>query len=295
MGARQTAWKRTIAAGCALLLAAPAMPETGHRSPTVTHIPPRAAPRGQPMTLRAQVLPGTAPVRAVTLYGTTSRDSAPFPLRMTDAGVGAFLVVVPGHLLDGEEFTYYIEALDALEAAGETPWHTVRLHAPGTPEAPVPREAPDPAARQADRRGWVAPAIIAGGAAVAIAGVALASGGGSSGDRPPTPGRYTGSVTRILREDGAPPLVESNTMTIVIEEGGRVRSSDLHRESALEGEMAGAGFVLSADITIADMTGGVRYVGIVSGNRVTGDISGEVTGPDERRGLFSGSFSGTRP
>lgn len=283
---------RVICLGALAVFALPAAAREIPRPPVIRHSPPRTALRGRSLVLRAQVTPGSAPIRSVTLYGTSSRDAAPFPLPMSDAGAGAYVVTVPGSLVgEGDEFTYYIEALDTLEAAGETPWHSVRLRSP-TREDP-----PDASGEETRRRaGWVTPTLIAGGATVVVGGVALAarrsSGSSSSDNGTPEPGRLSGTVTRILRVEQS--TVESHGFTLIITADGRIRSDDLHPNRSMEATMTGSTFVLVADVAVDGMQGQIRYTGSVARDQVAGSIDGEITGADGRRGTYSGSFSGMR-
>lgn len=291
---RPVGWLFAILLSAGTGFVCPGRAETVVRPPVVRHLPPRTAVRGKALVLRAQVVPGAAPIRAVTLYGTTSRDVAPFPLPMTSAGAGAYVVTVPGTMIgEGEEFTYYIEAVDTLETAGETVWFTVRLH---TPSGAGAREASAGSglSEKPSRPGWVAPALIAGGATLIVGGAALAAhDSGGSGLGSPDPGTFSGSVTRILRV-GETNTVTSNTATFVVTEDHRIYSQDLHPGTRMESTLSGSTFILTANVLVDGMEGQIRYVGSVAGEQIAGSVEGEVSSADGRNGVYSGSFTAAR-
>lgn len=276
------------------LFGALALAEPVVRPPVVRHSAPRTALRERPLTLRAQVLPGAAEVRSVTLFGTSSRDVAPTPLRMTAAGAGAYVVTIPAEMIgEGEDFTYYIEALDDLETTGETPWFTVRLRAPPAPGDTVPlTDDPDGTVART-RGGWVTPAIIAGGATLVVGGVALATRDSDSSSRRVEPGVFHGSVTRVFRRNEVN-SVESHGMTMEVTADRRVRSDNLHPDTRLEGALSGSTFALSVDVEVDGMTGRIRYIGSVVADQIAGSIEGEVSGAGGQSGTYSGSFTATR-
>ncbi|MCX7818120.1 MAG: hypothetical protein N2652_02770 [Kiritimatiellae bacterium] len=273
-------WMRRVAA--AVTLAAAMV----RAAPQIEHTPVTVGVKGEPLMIRAKVDGRGRAVRAVQLHYSTSRDAAPFAVPMQSTGAGVWVGTIPaGVLAVLDRVSYYISAEDDRGATAETPWVAVRLQAPSGEAA---RERP----------GWVTPALIGGGVALAAGGVAVwaaNSGDGDGGGDVPggAPGTYVGTATRCQTLTGAAPTCETRPATIRIADDGTVSSSDLHPGVAMQTRLSGTGFVLTAPVRVPGTDGEVRYIGTLVGGRIVGSIEGSA-GSGTNTVLYSGTFSAAK-
>lgn len=272
---RQMAGAFALAAGAAL------------GAPNIEHTPVTVGVKGEPLMIRAKVEGRGRTVRAVQLHYSTSRDAAPFAVPMQSSGAGVWVGTIPGGVLAVlDRVSYYISAEDDRGATAETPWFAVRLQAPTETES------------VRKRPGWVTPALIGGGAALAAGGIAWAVSSGGNGDGgggmpPDAPGTYMGTATRCQTLAGASPVCETRPATIRITGDGTVSSSDLHPGTAMQSRLSGTGFVLTAPVRMPGADGEVRYIGTLVGGRIVGSIEGSA-GSGTNTVLFTGTFSAAK-
>jgi hypothetical protein len=270
--------------------------------PAISHEPVVVAARGQSISIRAAVTDEDGTVKSVSLFYSTSKDSAPFRLAMQDTGAGLFFRSIAPNLVAGlTQLAYYIEATDDQGAVSETPWHTIRIQGSQV-AADAAGMAGGPAAPK-DGGSWKKTALIAGGTALLVGGgVALAasggdSGGGSSGGSGSSTnfvGAYFGSATTCLSMAGASATCKTEGISITVAPGGVVSSDTLYPGQNLSGRMNGADFTLTASIGETNRTGEIRFRGTALTGRLTGSIEGSVVTTSGDQGTYSGTFNATR-
>jgi hypothetical protein len=246
---------------------------------------------GQPLMIRARITDDSGEVQSATLYYSVSKDAAPFPVPMQSAGSSVYVGSVPDSVLrNAAELTYYIEAVDRAGVTAETAWYPVKVQTATSKPA-----GSSESGAKSGRPRWVTPALIAGGAAVVIGGVLVASSGGDS-KNPPAPsvaGTYSGSATTCYLPPGGTQSCSSSPATIVIDDQGGVRSTDLRPGTTLQGSMSGSAFVLTAPVNEPGRSGEIRYTGTVIDGRIAGIVDGSDTTPTGV-GAYSGAFSAAR-
>lgn len=261
----------------------------------IVHAPITLAAQGQDILFRAQVKPGTQPIKAVTLFYAVSRDAAPYKVSMQNSGSGWFTGSISADMTTGlKQLLYYIEARDEADATAETPWYTIVVKNSGSP-AVTTRPAQDDKGSS-----WTKPALIAGGIVLAGgAAIALASGGGggSSGTADSTitnvAGTYIGTVTQCTEPPGGSSYCTSHAMTILIDANNVVSSDTLATGKHLEGRLSGANFLLITSVTETNGTGEIQYLGTVVNNRIAGSVQGTLT-TTAGTGTYSGNFTAAK-
>ena len=99
------------------------------------------AVRGQPITILANVTDDSGLVKSVTLFYSPSKDAAPFRSPMKSSGTSLYYGTIPaGVISSASSISYYIEALDYVDAAQETAWHAIQIKDPSAPEKTVSTE-----------------------------------------------------------------------------------------------------------------------------------------------------------
>lgn len=291
-----------LAAACALAQ------DAANQPPVIKHQPVTAAVRGQPITVLANVTDDAKAVRSVTLFYSLSKDAAPFRVPMKSSGTSLYFGTIPAGVLSGvDRVSYYVEALDNLDAMQETAWHTIVIRDPTAQEkaatqgaGAAPAGAPPKDEAGANLLGM---GIIAGGAAAVLGGAVLMSnsdddddddsgGGGSGGDV--QAGTYSGTSTECETLSGGSPSCESHTISIVIDDNGAVSSADLREGDTLAGTLRGSDFTLVAELSASgtDGAGEIVYSGTVVDQRILGSITGSRE-TAEGTVSFSGTFSAT--
>lgn len=301
-----------------------------NKAPVIEHYPVTMAVRGQPFFVRAQVADDSGRVKSVTLYYSTSRDAAPFKIPLQDSGTGTWYGSIPENMFsNAAAMTYYVEAMDELDAATETPWYKVSIKTtastppvpPGPAMQPVPRgngssrtprgkpvvAAPTapPAETDGERPAWVKPTLIAGGAVLLIGGgyaIANSGGGGGGGggdvdggaNTVTNFGTYVGSQTTCFQEQGSSAQCDTGPASITVAENGLVTSDDLRTGQRLETMLSGSSFVFNAPVNEGGRTGNIQYSGTVLDRRIVGSIQGSAqtaTGS----GTYTGTFNAALP
>lgn len=273
--------------------------------PSIKHSPVQAGVRGQPILIRATVKDQSDKLKAVNLHSSVSSDAAPYKVKMTSSGSGAYIGSIPATLTaNAAEVKYYIEAINEMDETTETAWHTValevRLPAPKT-AAPVPVPVAPSHASDTKKSSYRTPLLIGGGIALAAGGAALAvnlsdkdkSGDSSSSSSETNAGSYAGTATRYTTVEGNSPTAMSYLTTIVVLSSGRVTSDDLHPETHLEATLADTDFVMSATLS-GETTGEIRYSGTISHGKVTGSILGSGVTTNGTNVSYSGIFSAVK-
>jgi hypothetical protein len=267
-------------------------------APQITHDPVGVAPRGQPITVLAQIS-SAAPLKSVALHYTLSKDASPFKLAMQAAGPAIFTGTMSAALLgNAAEVSYYIEATDVRDAATETPWYRVQIKGVGdAPPAPVAITTPAPAigaAGEGKGTAWGTTALIAGGAAAVVgAGIYFAGrNGGSDGGGSVTnvQGTYTGSKTITLTMPGQPASSATTPVTIIIDQGGNAYSDTLLDGQVISGALSGNSFSMSGSASASNLVSHFTFNGSVVDSRIVGTISGSAQSATNS-GTYSGSFS----
>lgn len=275
--------------------------------PVITHKPMVAAVRGQPVTVLANVTDDSGLVKSVTLFYSLSKDAAPFRVVMKPSAGSVYYGTIPQNMLTGDSVSYYIEAMDHVDATSETPWYVVEIKdvvAKAKDKEPVvvaPTKLPKSSNDDGGPR-WLGVGIIAGGAAAVLGGALLVaadggsdSSGGGGGGGGVEAGRYSGSVTECFTPDGGTASCASHGMSIDISASGLVSSDSLKEGMYMETALHGTEFTLVANVSGpgVEATGQVAYVGTVVDNRIVGSISGDGTST-AGAGSFSGTFSATK-
>lgn len=280
-----------------------------NRAPIIKHDPVKVAVRGQPITVLANVTDDSGIVKSVTLFYSLSRGAAPFRTVMQSSGAGVYFGSIPLSLVSAaDSVSYYIEALDQLDAARETPWNTILIKDEAAPEkassgkttaAPAGAGAAAPSGEKANLLGI---GVIAGGAAAVLGGALLVANQGdgdsdssSGGDSGAVAGSYAGSVTECFTPEVGTPECDTHSISIAIDSAGVVYSTSLREGEDLQGNLAGNDFTLVASVDSGtNGTGEVVYSGtVIENNRIAGTIAGSIDSGSEE-GSFSGSFSAVR-
>jgi hypothetical protein len=255
--------------------------------PAIRHQPVLVAVQGQAIAIKATVTDDKK-VKSVLLHYSTSKDVAPFGLRMQATGGDVYVCRIPANLLSrAQQVTYYIEATDEADATAESPWYTVSIQAPraggGAPAQP-----------EEEGSSWTTPALIVGGVLLAGGGAALILANQSKGHHGDSAadyaGTYVGSVSTSLEFAGQSPTHSTHATTLTIQADGTVASGDLHPGQTLQGTLKGADFSLAATVSESNLVGQVSYAGTVSGDRISGSVGGTVSTPSGTNGTYYGSF-----
>ena len=277
--------------------------EDQNQPPVIKHDPVKVAVRGQPITILANITDDSGLIKSATLFYSASKDAAPFRSPMKSSGTSLYYGTIPAGVLSSvDSISYYIEALDHMDAAQETAWHTIAIQdanipakvSETAPTAPVPMTN---SATKGEHSALTVGAIAVGGAAVVGGAVLLANsgggGGGSSdnGDEDEA-GTYVGSVTECQSLAGASSSCGSHSLSITITDAGIVSSDSLCEGMSLEGTVRGGDFSLVASLT-GTSTGEVTYTGTVLDQRIVGSITGSAQS-SEGQSIYSGTFTATK-
>lgn len=271
--------------------------EAGFSAPAtklrIDHSPVTLGARGQEVVFRAQVIPGSQPVKSVTLFYSVSRDAAPYKVAMLNSGSGWYTGSIhPDVTMTLTQILYYIEARDDGAATAETPWYTIAVKATGSSQKVV----------EATGSSWTKPALIAGGVLLAGGAVAaLAAGGGGGGgggsssdtNTAGVAGTYGGSVTLCVQPPGGSSSCSAHPMTIQIDENNTVSSDTLYEGNHMEGKLSGVNFLLVTSVAETNGTGDIQYLGTVINKRIAGSIQGTLT-TGTGTGTYSGNFSAVK-
>jgi len=290
-----------------ILLVALVADAQDNQRPVISHDPVKTAVRGQPVTILARVTDDSGYVKSATLFYSLSRDAAPFRSVMKSSGTSMYYGTIPASVLEGaDSVSYYIEAMDHVDATQETPWYTLKVKdataAPPAQAGQAPTQEPLPPPQEEGGVSWGTVGIIAGGAAAVVGGaVLLGSGGGGGGDDSGggsgtvEVGDYDGSVTTCAQPEMGSQTCETHPMTINISEGGVVSSSTLYEGSQLQAPLQGSSFTLVQDLgdEAAGQTGQVQFDGTVIDSRIVGSISGELSAGSDIV-TYSGTFSANK-
>lgn len=302
---------RTASLLLAVLAVATVMPRPSdaaspyYRGPVIRHEPVTVAAAGQPLVIRAVVTSEFAAIKSVTLFYGASKDAAPFKVPMRASGSAAYVGTIPAAMMTGHDhLSYYIEAMDDLDAASETPWQAVQIRSSTTPlPATHPATAQQPAAGSAPaepaRPFWKKPAVWIGGAALVAAGTVAAlssggggggSGGGGSGTTTTNSGTYVGTVTESLQFSGGAASYSTRPVTFSVVSSGIVSSDNLRPGEHLEAGLVGSDFVMISNVSETNGTGQIRYVGTLLTGRIVGTVEGSVQNAAGATGNYSGNF-----
>ncbi len=289
--------KNTLVFALIVLLFPAIASRAADKAPRIVHEPVTAGIQGQPVYIRATVTDDAGPAKAVNLYCSVSSDSAPFKVKMRASGASAFIAAIPDNLVrNSAAVSYYIEALDSLEQATETPWYTIRFR---TASGKIPRGG---SPTEGKKSSWKKPLLIVGGTAAAIGvGLALSSSGGSSdsddGGTTPTSadGLFSGTATRAYDVDGG---AISNEIPyyiniIVLNDETRIESDDLNQGGSRMAEaLINGNFSWVAEASGEGETGAIIYTGSLTADkkRIVGDIEGTVATPAGIK-TYDGSFT----
>ena len=276
-----------------------------NRPPIIKHEPVTVAVRGQPITILANVTDDSGLVKSATLFYSASRDAAPFRSPMKSSGTSLYYGTIPAGVLSSvDSISYYIEALDHVDAAQETPWHTIAIK---DSTAPVKAVEPQPAGASAsqaqagasDGPSALTVGAIAVGAAAVVGGAVLladSGGGGSSDDSGDgdgaEAGTYVGSATECASLEGGGSSCNSHSILITISDTGMVESDSLREGVSLESPLRGSEFTLVAQVTGVS-TGEVVYSGTVVDQRIIGSITGS-SQSSAGLSVYSGTFTATK-
>ena len=290
-------------AGCAYGLGAFA--EEQNRPPTIRHEPVTVAVRGQPITILANITDDSGLVKSATLFYSASKDAAPFRSPMKSSGTSLYYGTIPSGVLSSvDSISYYIEALDHVDAAQETPWHTIAIKdtaapAKGAETQPAPASSSEPQGGKSGNHSALTVGAIAVGAAAVVGGAVLladSGGGGSSDDGGSadgdSAGTYVGSVTECSSLEGGSSSCNSHGILISITGAGVVESDSLREGVSLQGPLRGSEFTLIAQVTGVS-TGEVVYSGTVVDQRIIGSITGS-SRSSEGLSVYSGTFTATK-
>jgi hypothetical protein len=285
-------------------MAASSFAEDQNRPPMIKHEPVTVAVRGQPITILANITDDSGLVKSATLFYSASKDAAPFRSPMKSSGTSLYYGTIPAGVISSvDSISYYIEALDHVDAAQETPWHTIAIKDATAPAKTIEPAAADVSASQAPAGKSGGPsaltvgAIAVGAAAVVGGAVLLAnSGGDSSGDggggSGTEAGTFVGSVTECSSLNGASSSCNSHSILINISNTGVVTSDSLREGVSLEGPLRGSEFALVAQLTGVS-TGEVVYSGTVVDQRIFGSITGS-SESSAGKSIYSGTFTATK-
>lgn len=278
-----------------ILLVAASTSMAADQPPRIIHEPVKAAVSGQPVYIRATVRDDKGAAKAVNLYCSVSSDSAPFKVAMRASGAGAFIGSIPKTLIQNAgKVSYYIEAVDSLEQASETPWYTIKLKA----------SAAKASATGEKKRSWKKPLLITAGTAAAVGiGVAVAGGGSDDGDdgnggTTPTDGDgsgiYRGNATRVFTLSGGDPIQETYAIELNLLDGTAISSPDLHPEGPMSAVVSSDSFTMVGPVSTNGLTASVNYIGTISGSIISGRITGGAVTATGTNGTYSGFFSANK-
>ena len=282
---------KQISASLLVLLSLAMASNASDKPPQIIHEPVKAAIKGQPVYIRATVRDDQGAVKAVNLFCSVSSDSAPFKVQMRSSGAGAYIAAIPDNLAqNGNDVSYYIEAIDSVEQSTETPWYTIKFKAT-QPGAVQPSEA-----GSERKTSWKKPLLITAGAAAAVgAGFAIAGSGGSGGDDSDNPpensGLYAGSATRYFQMAGGALTSETYNVVLNLLENGTITSDTLHPGDNLSATVVANSFTMVGAVNSNGMSGSVIYNGSIAGTTINGSISGTVVSSTGTNGTYSGIFS----
>ena len=270
--------------------------------PHIMHDPVGVALRGQPITILTQIS-AAAPIKAVTLHYTLSKDASPFKLAMQATGPATFLGTIPAGLLgNAGKVSYYIEATDDRDASAETPWYMVAIKdssallrsSSGAADIPPTASAPASADNDKDKTSLVGAGLVAGGAA-AVIGVALyvanRNGSGSDGGAVTNvQGTYTGSKTICLSMPGRPLSCATTPVSIIIDQNSGVFSDSLIDGRVVSGTLSGNSFTVGGSTSTSNLVSDLSFNGSVVDNRIVGTVTGSAQSATNS-GSYSGSFT----
>ena len=297
----------TVAILLCVKLATSASAEDQNRPPTIKHEPVTVAVRGQPITILANVTDDSGLVKSVTMFYSASKDAAPFRSPMKSSGTSLYYGTIPaGMISSASSISYYIEALDYVDAAQETAWHTIAIKDATAPVKTVepspanvsaaPIAASVPASKSSGPSALTVGAIAVGGAAVVGGAVLLAIGGGGSssdgGGGGVEAGTYVGSATQCVSVEGSNSSCNSHSISVSISDTGVVSSDSLLEGASLQGPLRSSDFTMIAQLTGVS-TGEVVYSGTVVDQRIVGSITGSAQS-SQGRSVYSGTFTATK-
>ena len=280
-----------------IVLLLPAMTSSAADSaPRIVHEPVTAGIKGQPVYIRATVTDDGGPAKAVNLYCSVSSDSAPFKVKMRASGASAFIGTLPDNLVrNSATVSYYIEAVDSLEQATETPWYTIRFRAASGKATRTNLPKNDKSSS------WKKPILIVGGTVAAIAvGVSLSDSGGSSDDSTTTPpsadGLFSGEATRFYTPEGAATIPLTYPVNFNVLNENTLTSDDIHYEGGhMDVTLTAGSFTWYVPASGAGETGGISYSGTLAGDTIQGRISGQLTTSSGTNATYDGFFTAKRP
>ncbi len=298
----------SIFTAATLLIAAAVAQDQKNKPPAISHQPVQTAIRGQPLSVLAKVTDDSGSVKTVTLFYSLTKDAAPFRVPMKSSGTSMYYGTIPPSLMtDAESISYYIEALDYVDATSESPWYTVRIRDTSSKEksetearAPAPAAPVAPAAPKREGANLLGLGVIAGGAAAVLGGALLVAAnkdsdddGGGQGD---LAGTYQGAITECAATNGAASQCARHNMTITIDSGGKAQSDSIRSGEHLESTVQNNRFTFTAAIggDTNGLVGSIQYQGTVF---TDGTISGDVVGDAESASNFvqySGFFSASK-
>ncbi len=275
--------------------------EEENHPPVIRHEPVTVAVRGQPITILATITDDSGLVKSATLFYSASKDAAPFRSPMKSSGTSLYYGTIPAGVLSSvKSLSYYIEALDHVDAAQETPWHTIAIKDTAAPvKAPAEAQsapAAEPQGGKSGNRSALTVGAIAVGAAAVVGGAVLLadSGGDDSSDDADadSEGTYVGSATECASLEGGASACQSHGILISITEAGVVESGSLRQGVSMQGPLRGREFTLVAQVTGVS-TGEVIYSGTVVDQRIIGSITGS-SRSSEGLSVHSGTFTATK-
>jgi len=274
----------------------------------ITHTPVNWGVTGQPLTLKARVSGGVGGVKNVTLYYALFRDAAPFRVNMASSGIGLYVGTIEAGLLSGvSSLSYYIEAEDKGGTIEETPWYDVSFKDPTAAQGSHAKVAPTGTKAAAGEEGSsMTVGLIAGGAAaIAVGAYVISDSGGddsSSGndgnvlEGRDKAGTYTGTANTCVTIPPAAMECTESSISIFIDQNGKVFSDTLLPGQQLTGTLNGGSFTLQGNTSnpAENLTGNITFTGNFIGNsEIDGTISGNLTS-DGSPGTYSGDFTATK-
>ena len=142
-------------------LAVCAFAEDQNRPPMIKHEPVTVAVRGQPITILANVTDDSGLVKSATLFYSASKDAAPFRSPMKSSGTSLYYGTIPAGVISSvNSISYYIEALDYVDATQETAWHTIAIKDATAPVKTAEPRPVDVSASQAQARESSGPSAV---------------------------------------------------------------------------------------------------------------------------------------
>jgi hypothetical protein len=263
------------------------------RGPSIQHSPMKSVLVNNSVVVRARIVDAVRHVKSATLFVALSKDATPFKIPMQLADDQTYFGTIPSRVISkGASFTYYISAVNMLDAATETPWYVV--------EVLSGNEASDPA--QEPATSWGKPVLLGLGGAAVVGGAALAlgggggGGGGDDGGSMPTNyvGSYAGSVSSCVELSGQTPACTTRGVNFTVTLQGVIVTDTLHEGQHLESSVSGNDFKFVAPSSDPGVTGDVYYQGAIMDNRILGTVSGSGKQADGQAVTFSGSFEAVK-